>query len=150
MDPPTTFLTFSLSSTSPLLAYTPPEAWRSDFSNTPNNLWEPGMLGGGISAHTSNIKGATVFFEYPGTRVELQGQISGASSSPLTFAVDGESRIPVFTEGVNGVSGWSAGSGNRSAGLHNTSVRADEGNTGPGFIMSLRSIKTEVGVVAES
>jgi hypothetical protein len=146
MQAPNCFTQVGLPDTSPLVLYSPSEAWYAEFSSSNDAAWQPGMLGAGLSIHGAADVGSTATFEYPGISSEMTGQLTGGSG--VRYLLNGAQRTIDMRASSGNVSSWSAASGAQDAGVHNASVGVVE--SAPGFLMSVRAISSVVGIIAET
>lgn len=152
MSAPNYFVNITLTDMSPLLHYEPPDAWMSWFSTSSLlGVYEPGMLGGGLSVHTSSVAGSSVFLEHPGSMSTIIAQVTNNPIDVVSITADGVGRPPVNPVTENATTGFFATSGPLEPGAHNLSVAYNPtgAQVNNARIVSVTSGIIEAALVAE-
>lgn len=145
---PNCFFNLTLGDNSPLIHYTPPDAWMSLFVNTNPFSWQAGMLGYGQSSHSVYGSGATATIEYPGTMAWATGGMGNTSiDAPLDFKIDGVLQPPATRFDAQ----WVAISYTDIAvGSHTATFALNPANVDPRAYLHFWGFQHLVGVAAES
>ncbi|CAK9781382.1 hypothetical protein CC85DRAFT_310712 [Cutaneotrichosporon oleaginosum] len=140
------FFNVSMQDTSPLIRYNPPSAFRTIFVNSPASTWQPGIIGQGISTHSTYGLEPYIIVEFPGTVAWAKGGVANVSNTPIRFTIDDRQQpYPVVDENV-----FLSTSTDLAMGPHTARLQIDPSSTDPLAWMALFVFQTLTGVAAES